>query len=224
MVSRKRDAARSRERLLVAAGAEFAARGFAGAKVDRIAARARLNKAMIYYHFGSKAALYREVLLDVFGTVADAVSAEIVAPAVPDRIREFIRVVARIATSRPHFGPIWLREMAEGGTHIDASIVDAVRRILRVLGDMLEEGAAAGVIRPAQPLIVHFGIVGPLLVFVASATARSRLSAKLGAIAEPDLDVLLDHIENATLGALQVPAGIPSPRAVRTADRRRQQS
>ena len=43
--------ARSRQRLLTAAAAEFAARGFAGASVDRIARAARVNKAMIYYHF-----------------------------------------------------------------------------------------------------------------------------------------------------------------------------
>ena len=50
-----------------AAAAEFAARGFAGANVDRIARAARVNKAMIYYHFKSKAALYREILRDMFG-------------------------------------------------------------------------------------------------------------------------------------------------------------
>ena len=52
----------SRERIFAAAAREFAARGFAGANVDRIAAAARVNKAMIYYHFRSKAALYREIL------------------------------------------------------------------------------------------------------------------------------------------------------------------
>ncbi len=59
----------SRERLFAAAAREFAARGFAGASVDRIATAARLNKAMIYYHFGSKANLYREILRDMFGAV-----------------------------------------------------------------------------------------------------------------------------------------------------------
>ena len=47
-------------------GVEFAARGFDGAKVDRIAARARVNKAMLYYHFKNKAALYREILGEQF--------------------------------------------------------------------------------------------------------------------------------------------------------------
>ena len=64
----------SKQRLLAAAAAEFAARGFAGANVDRIAKAARLNKAMIYYHFRSKAALYREILRDMFAAVAAAVA------------------------------------------------------------------------------------------------------------------------------------------------------
>ena len=59
----------SRARVFAAAAAEFAARGYAGANMDRIARTARLNKAMIYYHFPSKAALYRAILRDMFDAV-----------------------------------------------------------------------------------------------------------------------------------------------------------
>ena len=64
----------SRDRVFAAAAAEFAARGYAGANMDRIARAARLNKAMIYYHFKSKAALYREILRDMFEAVRTAVA------------------------------------------------------------------------------------------------------------------------------------------------------
>src|SRR3990170_3592218 len=70
----------SRERIFVAAAAEFAARGFAGANVDRIARAARVNKAMIYYHFTSKAALYREILRDMFAAVGARVRATPASP------------------------------------------------------------------------------------------------------------------------------------------------
>src|SRR3712207_7443500 len=40
-----------------------------GASVDRIARAAAVNKAMIYYHFKSKAALYREIVGDMFTAV-----------------------------------------------------------------------------------------------------------------------------------------------------------
>src|SRR5438132_13540339 len=111
MVSQhRRSASASRARLLAAAAAEFAARGFDGAKVDRIAARARVNKAMLYYHFTNKAALYREVLRDVFGGAAEAVSAVRHAGGTPDtQLRAFVAAVATSAVTRPHFPSIWLR-------------------------------------------------------------------------------------------------------------------
>jgi TetR/AcrR family transcriptional regulator len=53
---------RTREKILAAALTEFSARGFAGARVDAIARRARVNKRMLYYCFGAKHDLYREIL------------------------------------------------------------------------------------------------------------------------------------------------------------------
>lgn len=54
--------ARTRERILAAALREFSDKGFAGARVDRIARRARINKRMLYHYFGNKAQLFREIL------------------------------------------------------------------------------------------------------------------------------------------------------------------
>jgi AcrR family transcriptional regulator len=55
-------AARTRSDILDVATAEFAANGYAGARVDEIAARTRTTKRMIYYYFGSKDGLYLAVL------------------------------------------------------------------------------------------------------------------------------------------------------------------
>jgi AcrR family transcriptional regulator len=57
-----RNPERTRERILVAALHEFAARGFAGARVDMIARRAPANKRMIYHYFGDKGGLFRAVI------------------------------------------------------------------------------------------------------------------------------------------------------------------
>ena len=57
-----RDLARTRESILRAALAEFAAHGLAGARCDAIARRAGVNKRMLFYCFGSKENLYREIL------------------------------------------------------------------------------------------------------------------------------------------------------------------
>jgi|SRR5690348_13412833 len=57
-----RNPERTRERILSAALKEFAAHGFAGARVDAIARRAAINKRMLYHYFGDKEGLFREVL------------------------------------------------------------------------------------------------------------------------------------------------------------------
>jgi AcrR family transcriptional regulator len=61
-MERTRDLARTRDRILKAALAEFATNGLAGARCSEIAGRARVNKRMLFYCFGSKESLYREIL------------------------------------------------------------------------------------------------------------------------------------------------------------------
>src|SRR4029453_968170 len=61
LVSRPvRDPQRTRDRILAAALAEFSSEGFAGARVARIARRAKINKRMLYHYFGNKEDLFRE--------------------------------------------------------------------------------------------------------------------------------------------------------------------
>lgn len=61
-VTATRDPERTRRRILTAALAEFSAKGFAGARVDAIARRAKGNKRMLYHYFGNKEALFSAVL------------------------------------------------------------------------------------------------------------------------------------------------------------------
>jgi AcrR family transcriptional regulator len=58
----ERNPERTRERILSAALEEFAANGFAGARVDAIARSAAVNKRMLYHYFGNKEHLFRKVL------------------------------------------------------------------------------------------------------------------------------------------------------------------
>ena len=58
----ERNPERTRARILSAALKEFAAKGFAGARVDAIARRAAINKRMLYHYFGDKEGLFRAVL------------------------------------------------------------------------------------------------------------------------------------------------------------------
>ena len=59
---RLRDADRSQSTILAAARDEFAEHGLGGARVDRIAERAGLNKRLIYYYFADKDTLFQAVL------------------------------------------------------------------------------------------------------------------------------------------------------------------
>jgi TetR/AcrR family transcriptional regulator len=195
----------TRERIFAAASAEFAARGFAGANVDRIARAAAVNKAMIYYHFKSKAALYREILREMFAAVAarlEEMGAEHRDP--NGKILAFVEAIARSAEARPHFPPIWFREIAEGGTHLDEGVTRTVAGIVKRLAGIVKEGVDAGVFRPVDPLLVHGGIVGPLLLYYASASLRKRMAragvARADAYHSPEV---IAHVQRVALATLQ---------------------
>ena len=68
----RRDPAKNRERILAAALAEFSRHGLGGARVDRIASRARANKRMLYYYFGSKDDLFLAVLEASYAQIRNA--------------------------------------------------------------------------------------------------------------------------------------------------------
>jgi AcrR family transcriptional regulator len=69
----RRDSEATRRRLLAAATAEFAERGIAGARVDRIASAARANKRLIYDYFGDKDGLFDAVVDAHIDRILDAV-------------------------------------------------------------------------------------------------------------------------------------------------------
>jgi AcrR family transcriptional regulator len=69
---RQRDPERTREEILDVALSEFARNGYAGARVDEIAARTRTTKRMLYYYFTSKEQLYIAVLERAYSTARDA--------------------------------------------------------------------------------------------------------------------------------------------------------
>ena len=195
------DVAGTRDRLFAAGATEFAAHGFAGANVDRIAATARVNKAMIYYHFRSKAGLYQAVLGDMFRAVGArmrAVGASAAPPA--EKLAQFVEAIAQEAESRPHFPPIWFREIAEGGVHLDDETMAEVVGIIQRLTAILQDGVRSRGFRKINPLLVHASIVGPLLLFFASRVLRQRLQgAGAPAAVQMTRDDLVDHVKRVTL-------------------------
>ena len=199
------DAAASRRRLFLAGAEEFAAHGFAGANVDRIAAAARLNKAMIYYHFKSKAHLYQEILRDMFGAVEARVKETAASDASPDdKVRRFVEAIALEAEARPHFPPIWFREIADGGVRLDSETIARIAGIVLMLGRIVQDGVAAGRFQPVSPLLVHAGIVGPILLYYASGGLRLRMTrAGVTGATGFTRDEVVDHVQRVALGTLQ---------------------
>ena len=194
----------TRERLFAAAATEFAARGFAGANVDRIALAAKVNKAMLYYHFKSKAGLYVEVLRDMFQAVAARMGEAAATRADPaDRIKALVEAIAREAEARPHFPPIWLREIAEGGTHVDKDTMAIIARVLGHVAAAVQDGVAAKRFKPANPLFVQLGIVGPLLMFFATAPMRRRAPQQLAFAANLTTEQIIAHVQRVALLSLE---------------------
>lgn len=66
-MSKKRDADRTRDKILRAAIDEFSTHGYSGARVERIQRRARANTRMLYHYFGDKSRLYIAVLEHTIG-------------------------------------------------------------------------------------------------------------------------------------------------------------
>ena len=160
-----------------AAAAEFSARGFDGVSVDDIARRARANKAMIYYHFADKLALYRAIYVDMLSTMGGTVAAIAAADEPPiEKLNRFIAAFVRLADGRPWFPTLMLREMAEGAPRLDLETLGHVRTVFAGFGTILSEGEAAGVFRKVHPVLAYTSIVGPLIMNA----ARERVAARPG--------------------------------------------
>jgi AcrR family transcriptional regulator len=172
-----RPATVSPEAILAAAALEFSERGYAGARVDRIARRARVNKAMLYYHFKSKDALYRTLLRRMF-TLANerlqAVAALDVPPA--EKINRVIPVMAAFIEEHAFFPAIMMREVAEGGAHLDRATLSALGAVPRTVGGIVSEGVAAGAFRPVHPVFTYFSMLAPVVFYLAGAPIRNEIS------------------------------------------------
>jgi TetR/AcrR family transcriptional regulator len=167
----------TRDAVFQAAATLFSARGFDGVSVDDIAAGAGVNKAMIYYHFADKLALYRTVVGDMLGAVAQRVNAIADTPATPaEKLDRFIEMFVQHADERPWFPPMMLREIAEGAPHLDIETLANIRNVYLGFGRILKEGEAAGVFRPIHPVLAYTSIIGPLIMNV----ARERVAAQPG--------------------------------------------
>ena len=194
----------SRTAIFRAAAHEFAERGFDAAGTERIAARARVNKAMLYYHFGSKGELYAEIVRDMVAAVGARVRTIADGPGSAEhKLDAWISALVEEAAGRPWFPPIMLRELAARAPHFDAKTFHMMNAVLAAVSDVIAQGQREGTFRDADPLLAHLSIMPPVLIFF----ARRRLLAgrKLrGGLAEPrQLDQFVRHMQASARGMLR---------------------
>jgi len=123
MISPKSCPKKTEEKILEAAGREFAEFGLAGARVDRIAFRSGINKAMIYYYFRSKENLYQTILNRHFDEIAQLLEENLKAE---DSIESVFSKLAHaynvIFEKQNEFIPVILREAASGGERMKRAL------------------------------------------------------------------------------------------------------
>ena len=145
-MTRQRAPFDTKSRLLAAAMGLFSEKGYDGVAVDEIVARARVNKRMVYHYFGSKEAIYREVLREVYGRLTK-IELAVVDPKAPiDKTLEIIvRSYFAFLAANPEFVQLILWENLGQGRHL-AAVGDALSKapILGLLRQVLSRGIREG--------------------------------------------------------------------------------
>lgn len=154
--------------ILEVAARHFAERGYAGARIDEIAASTRTSKRMIYHHFGGKEPLYRRVLARALGRARCAVDALDLASLSPveglkafvafafDLYQDDLELVGLIAGAN-------IERVQHTETLPEAS---ALRdRTLEVLNGVLRRGVASGAFRPGLAALDLYMSIDALCFF-----------------------------------------------------------
>lgn len=201
---RRRSARDSRAAVFRAAALEFSERGYEAAGTDRIAARARLNKAMLYYHFGSK----RDLYLAVVREMVTAVNARVRAIAdgagtAEEKLDRWIVAIVEEAAARPWFPPMMLRELAAGAPHFDPHTFDQMNAVFGGVRDIIVQGQRDGVFRDADPLLAHLTIMPPILIYFARQRVMATAKISKGLAAPRSVDQFIRHMQASVRGMLR---------------------
>jgi TetR/AcrR family transcriptional regulator len=140
----------TRQRILKAAIAEFTEYGLDGARVDRIAGSAGVNKALLYYYFSSKENLFSSVIDEYLRMILPLIQQSFGNPSDPDEtLGQVARVYAQLSQQYPEFIRLLVRELARP----DSRMVVRAAQILKGSGipgyllGLLRDGVESGTVR-----------------------------------------------------------------------------
>jgi TetR/AcrR family transcriptional regulator len=175
----RRDPAGTRRKLLVAARREFADHGLAGARVDEIAARAGVNKQLVYHYFGDKDALYLAVLEWVYDEIRTQERELNLEGLPPERaIQKLIESSFDHLARHPDFILLLNDENRNGARHLRASlkIEDMHSPLVSMVSTILKQGVRTGVFRKGvNPVHLYISIAGLSYFFFSNTPTLSAI-------------------------------------------------
>lgn len=161
---RPRDAERSRQDILSAALAEFAQHGLGGARMDRIAEGAAVNKRLIYYYFESKESLFLAVLERAYEDIRGKEQQLNLTQVEPiEAIRRLISFTWHYYIAHPEFLTLLNSENLHRARHLKASanVKTLHSPLVQAIADVLDRGNKAGLFRAGvDPVQLYISIAG----------------------------------------------------------------
>lgn len=164
----------TRARILEAATSEFSANGLAGARTERIAEAAGVNKALLYYYFRSKEALYSASLEAVAARLAITNMSVLTqdCSAGERLLRTALNHFDRIY-SQPVFQNLLQQEMIRLRKGESQAPSPLVEKLFKPMGDKMlavaEEGIRSGELIPVEPTQIGYAVFGPNVFYFLSA-------------------------------------------------------
>ena len=203
--ARPRDADRSQRDILGAALREFAEHGLGGARMDRIAERAGVNKRLIYYYFENKESLFLAVLERAYEDIRTREHALSLTETEPiEAIRRLISFTWNYYIEHPEFLTLLNSENLHRARHLkeSAKVRSMHSPLVQTIADVLERGRKAGVFRAGvDPVQLYISIAGLAYFYLGNCHTLSTIFDRdlLGAKAQVER---LSHMTELVLGYL----------------------
>jgi AcrR family transcriptional regulator len=178
---RQRNADRSQNTILAAARDEFSEHGLGGARMDRIAERAGVNKRLIYYYFEDKDRLFQAVLEQTYRDIRDEERRlNLLALKPADAVRRLVEFTWDYYLAHPEFLSLLNSENLQAARHLENSqrAREMNSPLIATLGEILERGRKEGTFRGGvDPLQLYVSIAGLAYFYISN---QHTLSAIFG--------------------------------------------